>query len=86
MRERLANELGIGGPLTIEGSERFREGADDALDTREDAGHNLLGRIYSDPGRVHGGETARGGIHGVPLKSWTRTSRPFTPCLRAVCR
>ena len=43
-------------------------------------------RIYSDPGRVHGGETARGGIHGVPLKSWTRTSRPFTPCLRAVCR
>ena len=49
-------------------------------------GVDLSFSIYSARGRVHGGETARGGIHGVPLKSWTRTSRPSTPCLRAVCR
>jgi hypothetical protein len=57
-----------------------------ALDGTELFVANFAGGIYSGPGRVHGGETARGGIQGVPLKSWTRMSRLSSPCLRAVCR
>lgn len=37
-------------------------------------------------GRVYGGDIARGGIHGVPLKSWTRMSRHGSLCFRDVWR